>query len=175
MYLLLGMALVEALTLGYARFEHHRYVTAASERDVAIADLTSYRTRQQAYISRLVNEGAQASAAADLKAKELDNERKIAVARYADLARRLPGRDAPINPATRGLLDDAIRTANAGKDPAPATHKPVEDPAPIATDTGALVDWSLAAIDAYKACRDQVTELQVFYNRLRDAQESVHQ
>lgn len=170
LYILMGMALVEALTLGYARIEHNGKVTALAARDVAVADLTSYRNRQRDYIGKLVLEGVAAADHATQTEKELANERKTAATRYADVAGRLPGRDAPIAAPVVGLLNDAIRAANAGKDAAIAAPKSSESPAPAATDTGALIDWSLVCIDRYREARDEIIEFQLFYNRLRDAQ-----
>lgn len=170
MYLMIGFAIVEALTFAAYRVEHGMRVSAQADAKSARLELTAYQTKQRDYVAKLVVEGTQAAAAADLHSKELDNARKEAITKYETFAKALRNRAAPVDSGAIRLLNGAISAASGSKDPAGATAVAGESTSAATFDTGAWLDWSIGAVDQYKTCTDQVTEFQSFYNRLRAAQ-----
>lgn len=171
MYLMIGFAIVEALTFAAYRVEHGMRVSAQAEAKSVRLELSAYQTKQRDYVAKLVVEGTQAAAAADLNAKELDNARNEAIAKYENLAKALRNRAAPVDAGAIRLLNGAIGAASGSKDPTGTPAVAGESTAAATFDTGAWLDWSLGAVDQFKACTDQVSEFQSFYNRLRAAQE----
>jgi len=168
---LLGLVVL----LGAYGWAHHNGVVservntvkAQKERDTAVAALASYQAQQRDYIAKLVLEGQAATSRAEAADKERDDARKKLFAGLADAARHVPDRATVLSGTFRGVLNAAA--AGASQDASPAAAQPSEDSAP--TDAGAVLDWAIDTAQKYRACTEQVSGLQTFYNELRVAQQ----
>ncbi len=141
-------------------------VKAQQETKAARAELEAYKAKQAAYAAQLVLDWQSARDRADAAEKERDDARTKLFTSLAQAARSVPDRATVLSGTFRGVLNSAAAAASAGTTPTAAS--PGEDSA--STTAGAVLDWGIDTAEKYRACTEQVTGLQSFYNELRAAQ-----
>jgi len=165
-YVLIGIVLsvLGAYGMGRAQQFHRDEVRWAKKIEVMQREASEEKARIEMQRQR-------ERETAELQQQELRRERDRLVARSAKRIQELDAAVAALRVPTVGkLLNDTIDEAGGT---AGTASKPGNNPAPAASGADVAVRdwaaWSLSAIALYSACRDQVSGLIVFYNKLRMA------
>jgi hypothetical protein len=114
-----------------------------------------------------------ASGIADLEAEkaQLKKERDDRTKKYAELLKSLPVSVAndPVPAVAVGVLNDAIRAANAESAPAPGGTGKEAATATGDSTVGEIALWGVQVTKQYSECVDQVDGLQRLWNQAREA------